>query len=144
MGARRFNQTFAVLSPREGLTAAVNDRRDAILAGGFMVPAAASEALAGEVLQTRDADDKINWKISQDAYRDAAAAGAGDMPAATFRTAGNRTITVTIREGLAVLQAMQVWGVAVLGRSWALKDAIAATADDAALDAIDIASGWPG
>ena len=143
MGARRFNETFAVLSPRESLTAAINDRRDAILAGGFTVPTAASEALAGEVLQTRDADDKINWKISQDAYRDAAAAGAADALAATFRTAGNRTITVTISEGLAVLRAMQEWGVAVLGRSWALKDAVAAASDQAALDAIDITSGWP-
>ena len=128
---------------KAALTAAANDRRDAVLAGGFTVPASASAALAGKVLQTRDADDKINWKLSRDAYKEAVEAGAGQAPQATFRTADNVSITVAIAEGLAVLTAMQAWGVAVLGRSWSLKDTIAAATELAALDAIDITAGWP-
>lgn len=139
MSARRFNMTFPIADPRTALLTAINDRRDAILAAGFTP---ATGPLAGHTLQTRDADDKINWKLSQDAYRDAVEAGAGDAMQATFRTAGNRTITIKVSEGLAVLQAMQAWGVAVLGRSWALKDAVAAAAD-ANLDAIAIGEGWP-
>ena len=126
---------------RAALRAAVDDRRDALLAAGFTP---ASGPLAGKTLQTRDADDKINWKLSRDAYKEASEAGYGEARQATFRTAANETITLTVAEGLAVLTAMQTWGVAVLGRSWTLKDAIAAAADAAALDGIDLTAGWPG
>jgi hypothetical protein len=37
---------------------------------------------------------------------------------------------------------MAQWGAAKYAKSWALKDAIAEAADEAALDAIDIESGW--
>lgn len=120
--------------------AAINTRRDALLAAGFTP---SQGRLAGKTLQTRDADDKINWKLSRDAYKEAVEAGFGAAPQATFRTAANETVTLTIAEGLTVLTAMQAWGVAVLGRSWALKDAIAGAADTAALDAIDVDEGWP-
>lgn len=121
--------------------AAVNRKRDALLSGGYTHDFGAAGV---HVLQTRDADDRINWLTSQAAYQAAVASGLGGELGAEFRTAGNQRITLTFLEGLNVLLAMAAWGKAVFGRSWDLKDAIAAAADDAALDAIDIEAGWPG
>lgn len=137
----------AYTPPRPGLAvlradkaAGVNARRDALLSDGFTP---SDGPLAGKTLQTRDADDKLNWVTSQAAYSAAVAAGQGDAPVVKFRSADNTTIVVTISEGLAALLAMAAWGQSIMDRSWALKDAIAAAADQAALDAIDITAGWP-
>lgn len=120
--------------------AAVNRKRDALLSGGYTHDFGPPGV---HVLQTRDADDRINWLTSQAAYQAAVAAGRGSVEGAEFRTADNQRITVTFSEGLNVLLAMAAWGKAVFGRSWDLKDAITAAADGAALDAIDIEAGWP-
>lgn len=73
----------------------------------------------------------------------AVAMGAGAVEDASFRTADNSTITLSYADGLAALLAMAAWGKAVMGRSWALKDAVAVAEDMAALAAIDIGAGWP-
>lgn len=121
-------------------TEAVNARRDACFRAGFTP---ASGPLAGKTLQVRDVEDRTNWLTSQAAYAAAVAQGGGALQEATFRTESNETITVTYLEGLTALLAMAAWGKAIFGNSWALKDAIAAAADQAALDTIDIEAGWP-
>jgi uncharacterized protein (DUF1684 family) len=95
-----------------------------------------------KVLQTRDTDDQVNWLTSQAAYSAAVAGGAGATMGANFRTEDNVIITLSYSDGLAVLLSMAAWGQALYANSWALKDAIEAAADQAALDAIDIEAGW--
>lgn len=118
---------------------AVNAQRDQHLTGGFTYDFGGD--IGPKTLQTRDAEDKVNWLISRGAYRDAVAAGHGSVPGATFRSADNTTFTVTIAAGLAALVAMETWGAGVMARSWALKDTLAAGTDPAGLD---ITQGWPG
>lgn len=101
-------------------------------------------AIGVKVLQTRDLRDQTNWLVSQASYSAAVAGGAGAVMGANFRTEDNININMSYADGLNVLLAMAAWGAAHYARSWALKDAIAAAVDDAALDAIDIDSGWPG
>jgi hypothetical protein len=125
-------------------SSSVDTKRDAILLGGFTVPSEVSTALAGRVLQTRNETDRTAWLTSQAAYQAAVLNGQGATEGATFRPEDNITTTVSYAEGLNILLAMAAWGAAIYGRSWDLKDAIADAADSAALDAIDIESGWPG
>jgi len=135
---------FAALTLDErkaALREAVNAKLDAILTGGYTVQ---SGAMAGKVLQTRNLEDRTNWLVSQASYSAAVAAGQGAVEGAKFRTADNATYKLTFADGLAVLLAMAAWGTACMDHSWALKDAIAAAEDGAALDLIDIEGGWPG
>lgn len=120
--------------------AAINAKVEAILSGGFTVP---SGVMAGAVLQTRDSTDRINWLVSQASYSAAVAGGQGAVEGAKFRTADNDTFTVSYADGLDVLLAMAAWGAACMDNSWALKDAVAAAADQTALDGVDIEQGWP-
>lgn len=119
---------------------AVAARRDALLASGYTHDFGAAGV---HVLQTRGADDKINWLTSQAAYGAAVASGAGAVMGATFRSADNATFTVSYAAGLGALLGMAAWGAAIFNRSWNLKDAVAEAVDEAALEAIDIADGWP-
>lgn len=123
------------------LLEAVNTRRDGLITGGYSHEFG---EVGRHVLQTRGADDKLNWLTSQAAYEAAVRAGLGNNPGARFRSAANVTFVVTYQEGLAALLAMAAWGAAIFDRSWTLKDSIEAALDDAALDAVDINSGWPG
>jgi len=116
----------------------VNAERDRRLTGGFRYDFGGT--IGPTVLQTRDADDKVNWLVSKGIYRDLVAAGQGAQMAARFRSADNVTFLVSVADGLAALVAMETWGAAVLARSWALKDALADGADPAGLD---ITQGWP-
>lgn len=112
----------------------------ALFLGGFTP---SSGPLAGKTLQVRDVEDRTNWLASQAAYSSAVAAGNGAVAGASFRTAANETVECTYLEGLVTLLAMAAWGKAVMGNSWAIKDAIAAAADEEVLNAIDIEAGWP-
>lgn len=120
---------------------AVNTKLDVLLTGGYTVEAG---AMAGKVLQTRNLEDRTNWLVSQASYSAAVAAGQGAVEGAKFRTADNVSFLVSYADGLAVLLAMAAWGAACMDRSWALKDAIGAAEDGAALGLIDIEAGWPG
>ena len=117
---------------------AVNAERDRRLTAGY------THDFGGDIgprlLQTRDADDKLNWLTSQATYSALVAGGQGSTLGAQFRGADNRTVVVTFAQGLAALLAMAAWGAAIMGRSWALKDALAAGADPSTLD---LNSGWP-
>lgn len=112
----------------------------AAFAAGF---SPADGPLAGHTLQVRDQDDKTNWLTSQAAYAAAIAAGAGDLKAATFRTASNETVECTFAEGHQTLLDMAAWGRTLMARSWVLKDAVAGAADMVDLDQIDTSTGWP-
>ncbi len=121
-------------------SSATQARCDALLTGGYKP---SSGPLAGQTLQLRNNLDRTNWLTSQAAYGAAVAAGAGAVSGATFRTAENITTVMTYAEGLGVLLDMAAWGASVYAACWAIKDAIAASADDAALDAVDLEAGWP-
>lgn len=121
---------------------AIDDKRDTLFTAGFTVTST-STALDGHTLQTRDEGDKINWLTSQAAYAAAIAGGFSAIEGATFRTASNDTIVLTYAEGHAVLLAMAEWGKAIMGNSWALKDAVESAAYHEALDLIDLEAGWP-
>lgn len=125
---------------KEARRAEIYAKRDEIFGAGFTVP---SGPMQGAVLQVRDNEDRTNWLTSQASYSTAVAMGHGDVVNASFRCADNTTHIVSYREGLQTLLAMAAWGAAVMARSWELKDAIAAAADLAELDAIDIGTGWP-
>ncbi len=115
-------------------------RCDALLTGGYRPP---TGPLAGQTLQLRNNLDRTNWLTSQAAYGAAVAAGAGAVSGATFRTAENITTVMTYAEGLVVLLDMAAWGASVYAACWAIKDAIAGAADIAALEAVDLETGWP-
>lgn len=127
---------------RAELRAQVEARLEAGFATGYTP---ATGPLAGHTLQTRNEADRINWLTSQATYTAAIAAGFGDVVDASFRTADNATVTVTYAQGLDVLLGMAAWGRALMARSWALKDALTAAQDTAALDevAAQIEQGWP-
>jgi hypothetical protein len=104
----------------------------------------ATGPLAGHTLQVRDSEDRTNWLTSQAAYSAAVATGAGEVQAARFRTAANDTVVVTYAEGLAALLGMADWGAAIMAASWTLKDALAAAATLAEIEAVDVqAAAWP-
>jgi len=119
---------------------AINAKLNDVLTGGFTVP---SGDMAGKVLQTRNLEDRTNWLISQASYSAAVAAGQGAVEGAEFRTADNSTYTLSFADGLNVLLGMAAWGAACMSNSWVLKDAARAAEDQAALDAVDVESGWP-
>lgn len=126
---------------RAQANAAVNAKREAIFDAGYPV---ASGPLAGQHLQMRGADDKANWLIAEKNARAAIAAGAGDAPLVNIRTMENNTVTITPNQTVAVLSALEAWGVGVMARSWALKDQNDAAEDEAGLTtAADIEVGWP-
>jgi hypothetical protein len=134
---------FSFEDLRAAKSASVDAKRDAILLGGFTVPSEVSTALAGRVLQTRNETDRTAWLTSQAAYQAAVINGQGATEGAIFRPEDNISTTVSYAEGLNILLAMAAWGAAIYGRSWDLKDAIAEAADSAALDVIDVDTGWP-
>jgi hypothetical protein len=110
-----------------------------LLAAGFTP---SDGPCAGKTLQTRDDTDRTNWLTAKDKWRDKREAGQGADDGAVIRTADNENVECTYDEGFATLQAMSDWGFALMGRSWALKDAIA-IADADELETIDITAGWP-
>ncbi len=101
-----------------------------------------SGPLVGHTLQVRNDTDRTNWLTSKDAYRDAIDAGFGNVVDADFRTAENETIVCTYQEGFDTLQEMAAWGKALMGRSWALKDAITLLTSADAIQSYDVSVEW--
>jgi len=119
---------------------AVKAHGESILQLGF--PFDAGVELGVQHLQTRNSTDKTNWLTSQNAYNAQIAAGNGEYPGASFRTAENNTITLTFNDAAMLLLQMAGWGAQLFQISWAKQDAIRLTTNDAELDAIDITTGW--
>ena len=93
-------------------------------------------------LQTRE-HDRANWLTVDRVAQRRIDAGEPDFAMRPIRTAENVNVPVTAAEAAACMMAMQTYLGAVLEHAWVLKDAIAATADQATLDAVDITTGWP-
>lgn len=126
---------------RATANAAVNAKREAVFEAGYPV---ASGPLVGQHLQLRSADDKANWLIAEKNARAAIAAGAGDVAMIPTRTLENNTLVLTPHQTVAVLSGLEAWGLAVMDRSWALKDRNDAATDISGLvDDEMLRSGWP-
>lgn len=107
-------------------------------AAGYPVPD------TDETLQLRTELDRTNWLALKDACNDAIMAGAGSEPCALpIRTTSNASLAMTWAEAADLMRGLRAWGAAMMAQLWALKDAIEAAEDQTALDAIDVASGWP-
>jgi hypothetical protein len=117
----------------------INDYLQARFLDGFSPPAG---PLQGHVLQVRDVEDRTNWLTSQAAYLAAVSSGLGAEMGADFRTAANETINCSYADGLNTLLMMADWGKALMGKSWALKDALEQLTDPQAIEDYDVAAEW--
>lgn len=127
------------VSRKAAKSAAVNAKRDAILADGYHHPFGGT--IGTRILDQRGPEDTSNWIALKLMAQDMNSDGQGDtlLP---IRDANNATFQAKASVIEGAMGDMGKWRAGILGRSWALKDAIAAAADQAALDAIDIDTGW--
>lgn len=126
---------------RAAANAAVNAKREAVFAGGYLVDGGPLDGLR---LQLRNADDKANWLIVEKNALAAITGGAGDVPMVPIRTLENQTVTLTPNQAVAVMAGLEAWGRAVMARSWVLKDQNdQAMSAEALVAAEDVESGWP-
>lgn len=66
------------------------------------------------------------------------------MSTSSLPSLDDESVVTTYAQALKiVVQDMAAWGQSIMQRSWELKDAIDAAADEEALDANDIEIGWP-
>lgn len=88
---------------------------------------------------------QIDTPAQSDMTSIAAAFGIGDTNAhgGAWRDDSNEMVAMTDDEVKAFFKAARAYGLGMRLRYWTLKAAIEAAADQAALDAIDINSGWP-
>lgn len=124
---------------KESLKLAVEASLANAFANGFTVPFG---TLQGQVLQTRNLEDRTNWLTSQAAYSAAIMGGQGAVEGAAFRTVSNETFTVTYQEGFNILLVMADWGKTIMGISWNLKDQIKNASNYDELLAIDLEGPW--
>lgn len=128
-----------IVSMRAAKSLAIDELLAQALAAGFTPT---TGPCAGKILQTRNDSDRTNWLTAKDKWRDKRDAGLGAQAGAVIRTADNEMVVCSYDDGFTTLQAMADWGFALMGNSWVFKDRVAAAADAAALDAIDITTGW--
>ena len=129
-------------SARGRLLAQLGAVYEAKLAWGFPVDFS-EDGSDPQTLQLRTAEDKANWLTLMGAAEQALSAGLGDeLATLPIRCTSNAMRLVTWRRAAEIMVALRAWGAAMMGRYWALKDAIEQAAD-ADLGAIDIEAGWP-
>ncbi len=97
-----------------------------------------------ETLQLRNSEDRTNWLGLLVAAQAAVGAGQGaeDYPVA-IRTTTNASYVVTNTAAVTLMFNLLAWAGAMFAARSAIKDAVAAAADKAALDAIDVTAGYP-
>lgn len=127
------------LTRKDALKAAVNAKRDAVIAAGYRHNFGGSAGI--RTLDQRDARDETAWLSVKLMAADMVAAGQG-ASTISIRDASNATFTCSANVAVSAMSAMGVWRSEVSAWSWALKDEIAA-ADDEDLATIDINDGWP-
>ena len=93
-------------------------------------------------LVQRGPEDAINWLGLKGVADSLIAAGSGSAPI-EIRDASDETFTASATVVSSAMVAMGVWRSTVIAHSWTLKDAIAAAADETALDVVDIEADWP-
>ncbi len=100
--------------------------------------------LAGHVIQTGRIEDQVRLDQSLSIYRRKIENQEGALVEARFRTAANADKIISYADGYAVLvDGIGGWGKRITHKAWDLTNQIAAAADKATLDAIDIDTGWP-
>ena len=124
---------------------AERDRRTALDYAYDFGPTPAINGAADQIeagvrhLQMRPAD-RANWRALQGAALTAVVTGAPEM-VLPLRAEDNWNVQTTAAQVLMVLAAMTAHGSALLFHGAALKEAVRAAADPAA---VDIMAGWPG
>lgn len=142
MAARRSFPAPAELPAREAKLAALDERFAAVMAAGAPHDFGTLEDPDPQTLQVATEANRVDWLVFDSAAQKAIALGAGDQPCTPpLRTTSNANRSVTWAEGSAIVAQMTVWGMQQRARYWAVKDAIAAAAEDE-LDAIDVDEGW--
>lgn len=127
------------LTRKDAMQAAVNAKRDAVIAAGYRHNFGGSAGI--RTLDQRDARDETAWLSVKLMAADMVAAGQG-ASTISIRDSSNATFTCSANVAVSAMSAMGVWRSEVSAWSWALKDEIAA-ADDEDLATIDINDGWP-
>ncbi|MDB5420655.1 MAG: hypothetical protein JWR59_602 [Brevundimonas sp.] len=90
-----------------------------------------------ETFQIRETD-KSNWLTFRGVCMEMAQAGQGGAVAPlAMRATSNASYAVTANDGLAATGAIRTYAAALLGRYWALKDAVDAG------ESFDVSAGWP-
>lgn len=111
----------------------------------FLAPGFPLDDYPGETLQIRNELDRTNWLTLKDICAEAIAAGVGDLTidAPGIRCTSNAFIRPTYAETFALMQALRAWAMLAQANWWRLKDECRSVTTRAALEAIDMGSGWP-
>ncbi|WP_156382356.1 MULTISPECIES: hypothetical protein [unclassified Aureimonas] len=127
-------------SAKRAKSAAVNAKREAIIAAGYHHNFGGT--IGTRILDQRGPEDVTSWLALKLMAQDLNSSDQGDtlLP---IRDANNSTFSAKSTAVEASMSDMGSWRARILARSWVLKDEITAAADQAALDAIDINDGWP-
>ena len=146
--AKRFRRVWAVQADRADQIRAQKLAEEAkafgdVMAQGFPV------TLQGraETLQVARDVDKINWSRLQYHCLRAQAAGAGGQPLSAvgllrLKTTSNAEYDLTVDETLAVLDQLERWTMAQMGKDWDVKRRLDAAFTPEAVRAIDVAAEW--
>lgn len=117
---------------------------DTKLAVGFPHTFTVNGETFEETLQCRNEHDRTNWIGLLLKCQMALSMGAGEAPCELpLRVTSNANYQLTYNETFTLMVALLGWAAAMLGASFAHKDAIDGAADAAALAAIDLEAGWP-
>ena len=111
----------------------------------FLAPGFPLDDYPGETLQIRNELDRTNWLTLKDICAEAIAAGVGDLTidAPGIRCTSNNFIRPTYAETYALMQGLRAWAMQAQANWWRLKDECRSVTTRAALEAIDMGSGWP-
>lgn len=110
------------------------------MAGGFPAPSLG----VGETLQLRNDTDRTNWLTLMIRTKDRIGEGQGGVVSPlAIRTTANNEYALTYSQIETLMDGMLDWAAATMAVSWAKKDQIESAADEAALAAIDLNTGWP-
>lgn len=118
---------------------AVNALRDEKIAAGYTHNFGGTAGI--RTLDQRSEADAINW-LGLKAIADMMVANDQGGELLSIRDAGNATFSASAATVAGAIASMGIWRSGVLAHSWSLKDQIAASAEVAAVEAIDIQAGW--
>ena len=126
---------------KASLLAAINDHVAALLAAG--APVASGETTLHVAIDDGSRADMGGMALTASLARSGAASWPDDYSRGWITIENIRIPLPTPDDGIALAYPVGLYYAAVRQRGRDLKDMIEAAADDAALDAIDIESGWP-
>lgn len=127
---------------RASLTTAINAHVTSLLAAGAPIPV--GETTLHVAIDDGSRADMGGMALTASLAKSGAAPWPDDYSRGWITIENIRIPLPTPDDGIALAYPVGLYYAAVRQRGRDLKDAIEAAADDAALDAIDIESGWPG